>query len=234
LSLLPIFSEIAHKKNAAHISTVNPPNSVISPKINPSDATDNNAGNQATAVIPGKSSVVETAASQPGTRRVSVRGVFSTPSILDALKDESNPIGTGRLAEKDGNNYQTTKAEQSFSQSELMESWKDFVGRIDAPQLKSALSAREPLLTENWQVEYELDTELQLNRLTLDLKPKLLGHLRRMFKNDAIEILFKVSSDAGQQHNIPYTDGERWDSLVKQYPALSALKSKFGLDFEHF
>ena len=105
----------------------------------------------------------------------------------------------------------------------------------DAPQLKSALSAREPHLAGNWQIEYELDTELQLNRLTLDLKPKLQGYLRRLFKNEAIEIQFKVSlHDVSQQPNIPYTDAERWNSLVERYPALSTLKSKFGLDFEHF
>lgn len=93
---------------------------------------------------------------------------------------------------------------------------------------------REPILTEGWQVEYELDTELQLNRLTLDLKPKLLGFLRNRLRNEAIEIQFKISAGTDSKSNIPYTEAERWASLVEKYPALAMLKSKFGLDFEHF
>ena len=118
--------------------------------------------------------------------------------------------------------------------AELLEAWKSFVSTIEAPQLKSALSAREPVLTSQWQIKYELDTELQFNRLTLDLKPKLLGYLRRRFENEAIEILFTVSDGTGAQPGIPYTEEERWSLLVSRYPALATLKSKFGLDFEHY
>jgi hypothetical protein len=91
-----------------------------------------------------------------------------------------------------------------------------------------------PVLNDNWEVEYELDTELQFNRLTLDLKPKLLGHLRRILRNESVEVLFKVSEDMSQRPHIPYTESERWSLLVEKYPALANLKSKFGLDFEHF
>ena len=153
---------------------------------------------------------------------------------MDALRDEPKTSETGKVDKNDLNQDAPIKKDHPFTQNELLEEWKNFVGLIDAPQIKSALSAREPFLTENWLIEYELDTELQHNRITNDFKPKLLGFLRRHFKNDAIEIQFKVSVDAGQQPNIPYTDAERWNSLVEKYPALSDLKSKFGLDFEHF
>jgi hypothetical protein len=153
---------------------------------------------------------------------------------MDALKDEPKKVETGRVAEAYTNQYSKNKIFHPFSHQELLEAWKNFVAKIDAPQLKSALSAREPILGDNSQIEYELDTELQYNRLTLDLKPKLQGYLRRQFENEAIEILFTVSTHTNQQSNIPYTDGEKWDSLVNKYPALASLKSKFGLDFEHY
>jgi len=79
-----------------------------------------------------------------------------------------------------------------------------------------------------------LETELQLNRLTDELKPKLLGYLRQRFQNEAIEIQFKISNHLNHAPNIPYTEAEKWSSLVEKYPALATLKSKFGLDFEHF
>ncbi len=152
---------------------------------------------------------------------------------MDALRDEPKKEETGALSKKPGSSTVKSIPEKPFSQFELVEAWKNFVEDIDAAQLKSALSAREPVLAEKWQVQYELDSELQLNRLTLDLKPKLLGFLRESFKNEMIEIQFKVSANTIQQTRTPYTEAERWDSLVEKYPALAALKSRFGLDFEH-
>jgi len=170
---------------------------------------------------------------RPTTRRFNGRDGFATPSIMDALRDEPKKEGNGGLIKESGSSTVKSIPENPFSQIELGEAWKSFVEDIDAAQLKSALSAREPVLGEKWQVQYELDSELQLNRLTLDLKPKLLGFLRETFRNEAIEIQFKVSSNTIQQTRTPYTEAERWDSLVEKYPALATLKSKFGLDFEH-
>ena len=152
---------------------------------------------------------------------------------MDALRDEPKKEEKGSLFDTSVSSNVGQVAENSFSDQELLEAWKSFVDSIEAAQLKSALSAREPVLAEKWQVQYELDSELQLNRLTLDLKPKLLGFLRETFKNERIEIQFKVSVNTIQQTRTPYTEAERWDLLVEKYPALAALKSKFGLDFEH-
>ncbi|MCX6238217.1 MAG: hypothetical protein NTY07_11790 [Bacteroidia bacterium] len=165
---------------------------------------------------------------------MTVRGDYSTPSILDALREEPKLEELGIVSEAAANEYSKNGIDHPFSQEELLEAWRTFVGKIDAPQLKSALGTREPSLTGAWLIEYELDTELQFHRLTMELKPKLLSYLRNQFGNEAIEIQFKVSSNAAHQSNIPYTDAERWSSLVERYPALAALKSKFGLDFEHF
>lgn len=209
---MPIFSGIDPGKKVNHSSTVN----------------------SAKVVDPPKPSVAEPANIRPVSQKVTVRNAFSTPSILDALRDDPKTDGTGRIAEVNANQYSKSDTAHPFSQQELLEAWKNFVGKIDAPQLKSALSAREPVLTDKWQIEYELDTELQFNRLTLDLKPKLLGYLRQLFGNEAIEIIFTVSTGTGDRPNIPYTDAERWNSLVDKYPVLATLKSKFGLDFEHY
>jgi len=170
---------------------------------------------------------------RPTTRRFNGREGFSTPSIMEALRDEPKKKETGELFKDSGSSNVIEIPEKPFTQPGLVEEWKNFVESIDAAQLKSALSAREPVLAEKWQVHYELDSELQLNRLTLDLKPKLLGFLREVFKNERIEIQFKVSANTIPQTRTAYTEAERWDLLVEKYPPLAALKSKFGLDFEH-
>ena len=153
---------------------------------------------------------------------------------MDALRDDPKAEKSDRVAHEAEVHYSEKETGRTFTEAELIESWKSFVSTIDAPQLKSALSAREPSLSSQWRINYELDTELQYNRLTLDLKPKLQGYLRRRFENEAIEIHFTVSEGTNIQSGIPYTDEERWNLLVTKYPALAALKSKFGLDFEHY
>jgi hypothetical protein len=202
--------------------------------IDPSKvATRPNVGNPVQSNTSSSTGSAEVIPHRPTTRRFNGREGFSTPSIMDALRDEPKKVEKGTLIEGAVGSNVGHVDENPFSLQELVVAWKNFVDSIEAAQLKSALSAREPVLAENWQVQYELDSELQLNRLTLDLKPKLLGFLRETFKNESIEILFKVSANTIQLTRTPYTDAERWDSLVEKYPALAALKSKFGLDFEH-
>lgn len=161
------------------------------------------------------------------------RGVFSTPSIMDALREEPRHPEKAGIVETGKDIPARIDNAGPFSQQELLGAWKYFVGKVDAPQLKSALSAREPVLTDQCHIEYELDTDIQFARLTNELKPELLEYLRQKFGNQSIEIVFKVTVDNGERPKIPYTEAERWDSLVDKYPALATLKSKFGLDFEH-
>jgi hypothetical protein len=212
LSLLPIFSGIDKNKSVNHTSTVSSEKLITSPK----------------------QVVAEPAIERPAARRVVGHGAFSTPSILDALKEDPKAEEKVKMTGSELNHNSNAEQGQPFSLQDLLDAWRSFVATIEAPQLKSALSAREPVLADKWQIEYELDTELQLNRLTLDLKPKLQGQLRRSLKNELIEIQFKVSAVSTDQPNIPYTDAERWNALAEKYPALATLKSKFGLDFEHF
>jgi len=153
---------------------------------------------------------------------------------MDALRDEPKASEVKIISESATDQYSVHETAKAFTEQMLLEAWKIFVETIDAPQLKSALGTREPNITGEWQIEFVLDTELQLNRLALDLKPKLQGYLRQYFRNEAIEIQFKVSTADNQQSNTPYTDAERWALLAEKYPALALLKSKFGLDFEHF
>lgn len=160
---------------------------------------------------------------------------MSTPSILGALRDDvpktDHADSTAIVAQEQQIKYGD---KNSFSQQELLDAWKIFVGGIDSPHLRSALASREPRLNDGWQIEYDLDNELQLNQLALELKPKLIGYLRRHFKNESIEVKFNVSDEVVIHSHVPYTDAERWALLAEKYPGLAQLKSKFGLDFEHF
>jgi len=121
---------------------------------------------------------------------------------------------------------------RSFDSEQLTSVWKDFAKNIDAPQLKAALSQRIPVLKENWVIEYSLDNELQMQRITHELKPKLLGNLRRKLRNSLIQVEFKIAPITDSALNKPYSDTEKWEAMVKKNPALALFKQKFGLDFD--
>jgi DNA polymerase-3 subunit gamma/tau len=209
LTLLPIFSKVEPSKSTkSNISAT-----VAQPEVQ-------------------KPTITEHVTHRPTTRRVSGRDAFATPSISGALREDSTLNDVDSSYKSDENPSASVSEVKPFTHAKLVEVWKIFVGKIEAPQLKSALSSRDPNLNEGWRIEYELDTELQLQRLILELKPKLLGFLRRELSNESIEIEFLISTHSDDKHSVPYTESEKWQALVEKYPALATLKSKFGLDFE--
>ncbi len=121
--------------------------------------------------------------------------------------------------------------EQPFDSAQLTKAWKAFADTVDAAQLKSALSVREPILVDNFRVEYNLDNEVQRHRIVQDLKPKLLACLQKVLQNDQIYIEFKVVENLEEIKNKPYTDQEKFNSLMEKYPVLGVMKQRFGLDF---
>ena len=122
--------------------------------------------------------------------------------------------------------------EQPFDSDQLTKAWKAFADTVDAAQLKSALSVREPILLDNFRVGYNLDNEVQRHRIVQDLKPKLLACLHKVLQNDQIDIEFNVVENLEQIMNKPYTDQEKFKSMLEKYPVLGIMKQRFGLDFE--
>lgn len=179
-----------------------------------------------------KTEIMDHPSHRPLTPRVSGRDAFATPSISGALRESAAIHEKESFYVQDKSSSGTKIKNNSFSREELTKVWKRYVEKIEAPQLKSALSIKEPMLREKWNVEYELDNELQLQRLTLDIKPKLLGWLREHLNNESIDINFTISPNQETGTSVPYTESEKWQTLVDKYPSLASLKSKFGLDFE--
>jgi len=155
---------------------------------------------------------------------------LATPSISGMLK------GTGLSPVSEPNvpipKAIVTSHEDSFDLSQLLVAWKDFANKVDAAQLKSALSVREPILHDDFCIEYNLDNEVQRKRIVMDVKSKLLGHLHKVLNNEHVTVEFNVSENLEDIINKPYTDQERFNSMAAKYPALSMMKNKFGLDFE--
>ncbi|MCL6101912.1 MAG: hypothetical protein M1292_05395 [Bacteroidetes bacterium] len=154
--------------------------------------------------------------------------ILSTPSI-SGMMNGSLP-GVSEPAHATMKRKEIPK-EQPFDSAQLTKAWKAFADTVDAAQLKSALSVREPILVDNFRVEYNLDNEVQRHRIVQDLKPKLLACLQKVLQNDQIYIEFKVVENLEEIKNKPYTDQEKFNSLMEKYPVLGVMKQRFGLDF---
>jgi hypothetical protein len=124
------------------------------------------------------------------------------------------------------------KEKNDFTVEQLIKVWKTFADNIDAPQLRVALSHREPVLKENFVVKYSLDNEQLIERIEHLLKPKLQGALRTNLHNSYIEINFVIASSTDVLKDKPRMPEDQWKAMVEKNPALADFKQKFGLDFD--
>jgi hypothetical protein len=164
-------------------------------------------------------------------RRITRRESISTPSITNALKGNS---ASGEYKKEATHKLRqvTEPEEQPFTAEQLVAAWKEFVLRVESPQLNAALSSREPSLGDSWMVNYMLDNETQRERLVLEVKPKLLGFLRRTLRNERIEVEFQIAEGDDALPRKPYSDSEKWQAMVEANPSLALFKKMFGLDFD--
>jgi DNA polymerase-3 subunit gamma/tau len=154
---------------------------------------------------------------------------LSTPSISGMLNGDHLDASAPEIPLLSSNSKLKV---QSFESDELINAWKAFAETVDAAQLKSALSVREPMLNDNFSVTYSLDNEVQHQRITQDIKPKLLSHLHRVLNNDQVTVDFIVTENLEEIMNKPYTNQEKFNALASRYSALNTMKQRFGLDFD--
>ena len=154
---------------------------------------------------------------------------LATPSIAGIL-------GGKKSAEDSAQSIHLKSAEhllhEPFNEVQLTHAWKEFAETVDAAQLRSALSVREPFLVNESTVGYDLDNEVQLQRITMDVKPKLLAHLHNALQNEKISLEFNVTENKTEILNKPYTNQEKFNALASKYPILGLIRQQFGLDFE--
>jgi DNA polymerase-3 subunit gamma/tau len=154
---------------------------------------------------------------------------LSTPSISGMLSENhlagvSEPSGAGK--------DKSAIREQDFDLAQLTKAWKDFAETVEAAQLKSALSVREPILKDHFVISYSLDNEVQSTRIVSDVKPRLLAFLHKVLHNERITVEFIVTENKQEILNKPFTNQEKFNTLASKYPLLNLMKQRFGLEFE--
>ncbi len=117
-----------------------------------------------------------------------------------------------------------------FSQEKLVETWKSFTEEYveKSPSFSNAIAKYDPVLKENFVVEYKVDSEI-IAKDTLHVT-SLLKFLKSNLNNNQIK-LKAVVPERGEQ-KITYTDREKFEELAQKYPEIVKLKDQLNLEIE--
>lgn len=117
-----------------------------------------------------------------------------------------------------------------FTQEELVKVWKKYYDKLikkGEKSIASILIADEPLLTDNFVVQFTLPNTLMKDQLKQGT-PKLLKHLRESLNNYGISLDTQVNETI--EKKFAYTPQEKYNKLKEKNPMIEKLKDRFQLD----
>ena len=121
-----------------------------------------------------------------------------------------------------------------FSTQLLLEKWNEFADvkkKEGKMGLYTTLTRSSPILKNDFNVDFHLDSEVQ----KMDLKketPYLLEYLRKELNNGSIQIHLHVSELENQKIS-QFTSRERFFQMAEKNPDLHLFKKEFDLDLEY-
>ncbi len=119
---------------------------------------------------------------------------------------------------------------EPVTEDDLFRKWEEFVETLaERPNLKSTLS-RKPVFKADGRMILALDNPLQ-EEMVRDIKPRLVAWLRRELRNSTLDLITEVTQEPVRK--IAYTDGEKFEEMLKKNANLVLLKQKFNLDFDN-
>ena len=123
------------------------------------------------------------------------------------------------------------KDENPFNEADLKVYWNKIAEKFQKNHdiNKYVLMNREWNLEEN-TIHLSLESEVQKNQFNESIRYDLLENIRNHFKNHLIDIQIEVEKFEENSSNNLYTQSDKMDYLIEQYPVLSEFKKKFGLD----
>lgn len=118
-----------------------------------------------------------------------------------------------------------------FTQDQLVVAW----GKIAAgykeidPRMFSTLTTQQPILKENFLVEFTLNNPFQEEEVQ-KIKQTLVNFLQKELSNSKIDLV-TIVSETPQGNKKFYTDKEKFEHMAQKNPSLLKFKQQFGLDF---
>ena len=156
-------------------------------------------------------------------------GSAFTPSIRDALSENSQENKVLEDAPKTNYSQYEEGRFDAFTKEQLIEKWKEFIEQnTDRPSLCSALS-NVPELTNGNKLLLKIGNSVQEEDIRL-IKPELVSWLRKELKNSGIELTTQLGKI--ETERVIFSDSEKLQIMIQKNPQLSELKQRFNLDFK--
>jgi len=120
--------------------------------------------------------------------------------------------------------------ENEFSQDKLTTVWKAFTDSYQktSPSFANAIAKYEPVLKENFDIEYKVDSPV----IAKDLLhvTALLEYLKNKLENNQIHLIAVTPKRTEQKRS--YTDREKFEEMATKYPGIRKLKDQLNLEIE--
>jgi DNA polymerase-3 subunit gamma/tau len=151
-------------------------------------------------------------------------------SIQQQLAPPSAPDKKTALADVPGPEPETDGNRQPINQALLLKAWNDYAmarKRDGKNSLHATLTANKPLITGPATITLTIVNDVQENYLR-EVKPELLGHLRRELGLPRLELSVEKAELADLRPR--YTARDRFAIMAENNPALLKLRDELDLD----
>jgi len=124
-----------------------------------------------------------------------------------------------------------TTPDHAFTIEELQKAWNNFVSMRanNGSQMGEQVALNRIFELNGTIISLNLDNQFQETLLN-DVKPELLGYLRKTLQNRQIQLQHQVLASDVKRN--PYTPQERFNVLVEKNPHLLQLQQALGLEVE--
>jgi len=125
------------------------------------------------------------------------------------------------------------EARNDFSQAMLRNKWMVLARNLKREGKESlfvTLTKHQPELSENYVVNFSIDSEVQLIELN-ELKADIITFLRKELQNFGIQLDFKMNAFKNVERK--ESSKERYNKMIEKYPALDEFRKKFNMDIEY-
>lgn len=154
----------------------------------------------------------------------------STVNLNAAIVAKPEPVQTTKPVAPETESLNWVE-DKSFTLEQLKQNWENFsrMREQKGGAVSEQIMLNRELKLEGTMIELILDN-LHQEILLNELKPQLLGYLRRNLQNRELQITHRIAPNEVKRN--PYTPQEKFNALAERNPALLDLQRLLGLDVD--
>ncbi len=154
---------------------------------------------------------------------------FSIKEIISETDEPSQKIAPP-TTRKNEETTQSAVTRLDLTGETFASAWLEFIDSLkgEGTRILSMFKAIVPELEDVHTIRIHLNNAAQKDTFIQDFKPRLIGFLEHKFLVTGVDI--ETSVDLSDDHEVPYSDEQKYNYLQKKYPVLKEFKKTFNLD----